>query len=54
MLLIFKSFQSKSGVGFLIRRILDYGQRPLVDLQKTPPLDFEFFLPGFINFGQRF
>ena len=53
-MLIFKSFQSKSGVGFLIRRILDYGQRPLVDLQKTPPLNFQFFWPGFLSFGHRF
>ena len=44
---------SRENVGFSIRRILSYGQRPLVDLQKRPPWNFRFFSPGHIGFGQR-
>ena len=49
-----KSIDFKSGVGFSIRRILSYGQRPLADIQKSPSLKVGFDLVKSIGFSHRF
>ena len=41
-LMVSKSFWSQSAVGFLIRCILDYAQRHLVDFWKKSPANFNF------------
>ena len=49
-----KKLLIQSGVGFLIRCILDHAERPLVDLQKRPSLNFRSDLVESIGFAHIF
>ena len=49
-----KKLLSHSGVGFLIGCILDHAERPLVDLQKRPSLNFRSDLVESIGFAHIF
>ena len=49
-----KKLVIESGVDFLIRCILDHAERPLVDLQKRPSLNFRSDLVESIGFAHIF
>ena len=49
-----KKLLIQSSVGFLIRYILDHAERPLVDLQKRPSLNFRSDLVESIGFAHIF
>ena len=49
-----KKLVVKSGVSFLIRCILDHAERPLVDLQNWPSLNFRSDLVESIGFAHIF
>ena len=49
-----KKLLYKGGVRFSIRCILDHAERPLVDLQKRPSLNFRSDLVELIGFAHIF
>ena len=49
-----KKLLVQSGLGFLIRCILDHAEHPLVDLQKRPLLNFRSDLVELIGFADIF